>query len=559
MGTIGIYVACLAAIAQAGSDNPLAIPPPPSVGILGHGGATTLVANPLGEQDSKALGTYRALMVAAMANQQEETNRLKAELLFNHPASTFTRFVCFQEKWNGIKPAFMSRLTGRQKCLPHHELVQFKAALANTIPLVPEKPNAEIILLAILLDIPIPSDKLGKIHEEQTDTSRAIADLRKVSPKADEQVLALKSHIGNATVRPFLWSIIENNLTADERKEPENAICLARILMLEKQPVAALETLEALVAYKPSPEAHYLLGTQLLSRGQIERAVESLRNAAVAGNKYSASAQKLLPAIAQLKPSIGMTRQALDKAIPWISQGAFKGIAFRANWRTAKGGTREILVKADPATESFTLVTFRDGAVELAAETTTSAMRLLLTGEKEIRQYPASQGMVPVFWLRQTDRNFNFQFNTVQPGNGAMTKSMAAIATLPFIVSPESRSRMLANFLECGWIPADASQVGDNFRVNWISANAQDEKLKNIAVEIDNKASRISLLFGTHAKIELMVNNHSSALEDEFAKAWPALPRRVHEKLDPDVFSKLLGHLIGLASDAIDIAKPTAN
>ena len=117
---------------------------------------------------------------------------------------------------------------------------------------------------------------------------------------------------------------------------------------------------------------------------------------------------------------------------------------------------------------------------------------------------------------------------------------------------------MLANFLECGWIPADASQVGDNFRVNWMSANAQDEKLQNISVEIDNKAGRISLLFRTHAKIELMVNNHR-ALEDEFAKAWPALPRRVHEKLDPDVFSKLLGHLIGLASDAIDIAKPTAN
>lgn len=38
MGTIGIYVACLAAIAQAGSDNPLAIPPPPSLGIFGHGG-----------------------------------------------------------------------------------------------------------------------------------------------------------------------------------------------------------------------------------------------------------------------------------------------------------------------------------------------------------------------------------------------------------------------------------------------------------------------------------------------------------------------------------------
>lgn len=559
----GICAVALLGIAQAGSDNPLTIPPPPPNGTVRTGGFEELLANkkkasnPTGDQDLQALDIYRALMVATMANQKEETNRLKAELLFNQPASTFTRFVCFQEKWNGIMPAFMSRLTGRQKCLSNDEFTQFKSTLANTISLVPEEPNTEVILLALLLDIPVSPAKIEKIRDPQNDTSKAIADLGKVSPKPHERVLALKPHIGVALVRPFLWSMIENHLADDERKQPENALCLAKILMLEKQPDAALQSLEALVAHKPTPEAHYLLGTLLLSRGQTERATESLRQAAVAGNPFSASAQKLLPAISGLKPSLDSTRQAVDKAIPWISQGAFKGIALRANWRTAKGGTREVLAKADPAAESFTLVTFRDGAVELAAETTTTAMRLLLTGEKEIREFPASQGMVPVFWLSQTDRNFNFQFNTVQPGNGAMTKSMAAIAALPLIVSQESRSRMLAHFLECGWIPADVRQVGGVFKSNWISPNAQDETLREITVEIDNKAGRISLMFGAHAKVDLMVNNHG-AFDDAFAKAWPELPKRVSEKLDADVFSKLLGSLMGLATDGMDLAKPTA-
>ena len=560
---MGICAVVLLGIAQAGSDHPLTIPPPPPNGTVRTGGFEELLANkkkasnPAGDQDLKALEIYRALMVATMANQNEEGTRLKGELLFKHPASTFTRFVCFQEKWTGIMPAFMSRLTGRQKCLTNNEFNQFKSTLTNTISIVPEEPNSEVLLLALLLDIPVSPDKIERIRDPQNDTSKAIADLSKASHKPDERVLALKPHIGIALVRPFLWSLIENHLADDERKQPETTLCLARILILEKQPDAALQALEGLVTHNPTPEAHYLLGSLLLSRGETERATQSLRQAAVAGNPFSASAQKLLPAIARLKPSLETTREAVDKAIPWITQGAFKGIALRANWRTAKGGTREVLAKADPASESFTLVTFRDGAVELAAETTTKAMRLLLAGEKEIREFPASQGMVPAFWLSQTDRNFNFQFNTVQPGNGAMTKSMAAIATLPLIVSQESRSRMLAYFLECGWIPTDARQLGDIFRANWISPNAQDEKLREITVEIDNKAGRISLIFGSHAKVDLMVNNHG-AFDDTFAKAWPGLPKRVCEKLDADVFSKLLGSLMGLATDGMDIAKPAA-
>ncbi|MBM4096013.1 MAG: hypothetical protein FJ261_04470 [Planctomycetes bacterium] len=558
MGALGMFVVCLAAFAQAGRDGPLTIPPHPAVEIVGLVGSNhERVANPIAEADAKAFNTYRALMMAAMANHQEETTRLKADLLINHQASTFTRFVCFQEKWNGIKPALVSRLAGRQKCLSQNELDQFKAALANTISLVPEEPNSEIILLALLLDIPVPSKILAKIQSDQTDTSKAITNLLRITPTPVERILALKSHVGHATVRPFLWSMIENHLPEDERKQQDNYLCLARILMLEKQQDAALQALEDLVTREPSPEAHYLLGTLLLSRGQAERATQSLLHAAVAGNPFSASARKLLPAIARLKPSLETTRQAFDKAIPLILQGAFKGIAFRANWRTAKGGTREVLVKADPAAESFTIVTFQDGALGLAVETTTTAMRLLLNGEKEIREFPASQGMVPVFWLSQTERNFNFQFNTVQPGHGAMTKSMASIATLPVIISAESRSRMLAHFLECGWIPANARQIGDIFQADWISPNAQDEKLREITVKMDNKAGQISIIFGAHAKVDLMFNNHG-AFDDAFAKAWPALPKRACEKLDADLFSRLLGSLMGLALDGIDIAEPAA-
>ena len=123
----GICAVALLGIAQAGSDHPLTIPPPPPNGTVRTGGFEELLANkkkasnPAGDQDLKALEIYRALMVATMANQKEEGTRLKGELLFNHPASTFTRFVCFQEKWTGIMPAFMSRLTGRQKCLTNNE------------------------------------------------------------------------------------------------------------------------------------------------------------------------------------------------------------------------------------------------------------------------------------------------------------------------------------------------------------------------------------------------------------------------------------------------------
>lgn len=552
----GTWVACCLATWQGPGEIPLTIPPPP-MGVSTEGAAWAYRgANPRQDflpghdPDTLALQAYRSLMLATMAGQQQEATRLKGEMLLNHPASTFTRFLCFQEKWNGLNPAFLAGLAGRATSPAPEELGRLKAALANAYKLVPEPPNAEIVLLSLLLNLPCPSPaaSVEKLKGENTATAKAIADLDGASLQPRERIRAMVPNLGHATVRPFAWAIIQHQLSVTERQEPDAALCLAKILMLEQQRGAAISVLEALVADKPSPEAHYLLGSLLLGRGQPGPASASLRQAAAAGHPRSVAAQKLLNAAGKHGSSLDMTREALNQVAPRLTQGASKGIVARATWPASQGGTRQMLARLDPKEELFTLIIRRDDAIDLAVECTPKAMRLVLAGEKEIREYPGTEGMVPAFWLQQAGRNINFQFNTVRPGDGAIARSLAGLAGFPLFVSPDARAQWLAGFQEAGWFPSDARQENGVFRATWLAANALDEHLMEAGVEIDSREGRVGLSMGSKAKVELMVNNQG-AMEGEFAKAWPALPGRPCGKLEADVFSRLLGTLMGLGAD----------
>lgn len=549
----------LLAVSQPAGDNPLTIPPPPPQGSpVGRESLDfwkQYKENPA-DPDQRALDAYKLLLTATMAANQQEMARLKAELLFNHPKSTFTRFVCFQEKWRGLQPLFVSRLKGHPAGPSPADIERVKAAIALATTLVPEQPHAEALPLFLVLDIPVSIDaeSLTKYAKDGSATSKAIAGLAKLPAQPLERLGVMKFHVALDTVRPVAWNLITHRLTSAERENPDVMLCLARILMLENQPEEAAKVLEPLVSRAPSPEAQFLLGSIRLARGETDKAVESFQRAAVAGNPYCASAEKLLAATRQLHGSLAIMKQVLDKAVPRLVHGTANGIILKAQWPARQGGTRRLLMRMNPLDESFMLIIQREVGIDLAVETTRDKMRVLLAGDKEILELPASEGLVPIFALQQTDHNIGFQFNTTKSGKGDMTRSLANLANLPLLVSSEARSRMLDVILRQGYAPGSVLQDGDLLTATWLKANATNPDLMELAIELGAKDGRIGVRFGPTARIGLSVIDQDSRNNDP-SEAWPDLPTRSVASLGADNFSRILGSLMGMAADAELIGK----